>query len=493
MNDLQQKVGRGLRLSVIGQVIAQGIQFPTNLVLVRLLTPADFGLVGQVVVFTGVAYFLADLGLGTAIVQRKEIDSRALSSIYWINAVVGMALTGLYVALAPVIGAFYSNVDLVPITMVVGTTFLFTSLKVTQYNILRRNMAFERLAWVDAVALFGSAVLAIALAWMGLGPWALVFQRVIRAAIPVMMLAFMAPFRPRLILEVRPIQDMLRFGGLLMGNSVAFYATRQVDKLIVGKVFGAQALGLYLRAFDFMLLPYEQTALIVSRVLIPAMSRAGSNLEEARTLYADGLRRVTVLSFPIMSLFAVTAEPLVVTLFGRQWIAAAPIVEVFCALGMLHSVAESSGWIFVARGRADLMLRWQIINGTLQLTAMLLAVGWGFGPRGVAIALLIGNALAFGPTLVAATRLIEASAIETVTSLLPTLSCALLAAGLSVAVREGLPALPVWQTLLIVLAVGSATYIALAAAFGLRGFRRLVETATHRKSNSTEATDEGET
>lgn len=382
-------------MTLAGQVVSQALQFPTNLILARLLTPEHFGLVGQVAVFTGIAYFLADLGLGTAIVQRPDLDEGQLSSVFWINMGVGISLALFFAALAPFVAEFYQNPALGPLTAVIGTTFIFSSLKVTQYNLLRRRMEFGKLAWVDASAQLGGSVVAIGMALTGFGVWALVALRIVRAALPNLVLAVVCPFRPKLEFQFARVKDMMKFGGYLLGTTTSVYASRNLDKLLVGRMFGEGPLGLYLRAYDFMLLPIEQITPVVGRVMVPSMARQQTDRAAVGGLLLTGLAKVAYFSAPIMGSIAVTSEQLTLALFGKQWLESAPILQTFAGLGFLHSLLAGNQWVHVGLGKVRQLFAMQLISTAVLLAGALL--GAQLGLLGVARGLLIAQLLLFFP------------------------------------------------------------------------------------------------
>jgi len=457
MMEVENRVRRGLKVSVLGQMVSQGIQFPTSLVLARLLTPEDFGAIGQVGVFTGVAYFLADMGLGTAIVQRKELSDEEVSSVFWINLMVGVLLAAGFALAAPAIGRFYNNPDLVPLTIAVGSTFIFSSLKVTQYNLLRREMSFEKLAWVDTITQLGGTAVAIGLAWFGFGVWSLVGLRVARAFMPNVPLFFMSSFRPRLTFQFHRVKDMLKFGGYLLGTTLATYTARNLDKVLVGKVFGDHALGLYLRAYDFMLFPIEQITPSVARVMLPAMAREQANRHVVQKLMLDGLQKIIYFSAPIMGCTAVLSRPLTITLFGPQWVDSAPILQWFAGLGFLQSLLAGNQWVHVALGRVDQLFWLQV--GSVATLLVGAAVGASAGLSGVAAGLLVAQALLFVPVYTVALRLVGLPFRTLASKLAPTVLCATLAVGPLLALRDLVRGWPSGLQVLVLTAVCWSLYV----------------------------------
>lgn len=481
MTELDQKVRQGLRWSLIGQLVAQGAQFPTQIALARLLSPEHFGVVGQVIVFTGVANMLADFGLGGAIVQHPELSQRQLSTLYWINAGAGLFFTAFFCAAAPVIAWFYSNPDLTTITMALGATFLLTSLRVTQYNLLRRRMQFAQLAMIDGATQLAAGIGAVTLAALGAGVWALVALRLFRAAVPLVLLWITAPFKPELRFDLAGVRSLLRFGGYLLGYNLASYTTKNLDNLLVGKFAGEAALGVYMRAFDFMLLPTEQISQVVTRVTVPALSRLQTDHVASRALVLQGIRRIALISFPVMTLFAVTAEPLVSTVFGSHWLGAAPILRVFCGVGMLSSVGTTVGWIYVAQGRTDLMMRWELVAGVVRCAAM--AVGLVGGPLGVATGLAAANALLLYPLFAIPGRLIGLRVAAVARALQPTLFGTAALGITAWLMRQFVPEL--WFPPLQLVAIwipGALAYLLALAALGYRSYGELIRRAVEPTS-----------
>jgi len=476
LEDVRRQLGRGLRWSAFGQTVVQVGQIPLTLLLVRLLTPGDFGVVGQVAVFTGVAYLLADFGLGAAIVQQKELTDEQLSSVFWLNVVVGVGFSLIYAAAAPFIARFYGDPALVPITIAVGLAFVMTSLRVVHSNLLRRAMNFRHLAAMDALSAIGSLAGAVVLAWWGAGVWALVAQRLLRAGLPAAALWLTVRWRPRWTFRFAPIRGMLRFGGYLLAFNFLNYSVRNADNMLIGKVWGEHILGLYMRAFEFMTLPIEQISQVVTRVVVPALSRLQDDRAASAALWMQGVRWIAFVSFPVMMLAACTAHPLVVTIFGPQWAEAAPLLARFSILGMAASVGTTVGWVYLAQGRSDLMLRWEVVAALLRMGAIGLGLQWG--ALGVANALLAINAVLFLPFFVIPGAILGLGLGRTFVELWRALSGALLGtacvAAVALAASWLLPeGTPPWVVLVTAWIAGAATYLTLARALHLSALEEL--------------------
>ncbi len=418
MSPLQFEVRRGLRVSAVAQSVAQLIQFPTSLVLARLLTPAEFGTMGQVAVFAGVAYLFADLGLGNAIIQRVSVDHDELSTLFWLNLVFGLVLALVFLAGAPLIGALYEDSDLIPLTAATGTTFVFSSLKVTQYNVLRRRMKFAEMAWVDASGHLAASATAIGLALGGCGVWSLVGMRVARPLAANVALMFFVRFRPSRVFCWSKVRDMVRFGGYLLGTNTTNYASRNADKFLVGKLFGDGALGVYLRAYEFMMFPLEQISATVGRVMTPSMARQRSQVVVVRELLLSGLNRVAFLSAPSLVAVAVAADPLILTLFGQQWSASAPLLRVLALGGYLQSVGVGVQWVHVAIGEGRRLFLIQVWMSAILFGAAALGGFWG-GLLGVAYGLVSAQLVLFFPVYSLTLRRLNTSLLELVRALAP--------------------------------------------------------------------------
>jgi O-antigen/teichoic acid export membrane protein len=378
--------GRSLRGGFV-TITSQGTQFViqsiSTVVLARLLTPADFGLVAMVVAVTGLGQAFADLGLSEATIQTEDINHNQVSILFWVNAGIGAALTILTASLAPLLAWLYKEPRVKEITFVVSLTFLISGLRVQHEAILRRQMRFSSLAIRDVVSLGLGVFVAITMGLRGAGYWALV-------ALPLtsnfsqMVLSWLmvkwVPGRPRRDTRIR---SMIAFGSNVAVSYLIFTINRSADNLLVGWYWGAGPLGLYSRAYNLLMLPVRQLSAPASSIAIPAFSRIQNDPERFARYYLRAVNIILWISAPIFGFLFVAAEPVIVLVLGAQWRQAAPVFQILAISALVQLFLESTIWLFVSRGQSDQLLKLLLIICPVIVSSFV--IGLPFGIKGVAL------------------------------------------------------------------------------------------------------------
>ena len=381
-SDLKGRAVRGGALMITSEIVKQALWMVVLVVMSRLLTPRDNGLIAMVVVVTGCIDLFRDLGLAGATIQRAEINQQQISTLFWINLAVSIGLTLLTMALAPAIAWFYGEPLLVWITVAISTGFIFSGLTVQHRALLRRQMHFRSLAGIDMMAAVFNTVVGIAAAMAGLGYWSLVLMRLASTPLELLAVWLACPWRPGRPTRASGVRSMLAFGGNLTGSRLVQYLMRNIDNLLIGRLYGPQQLGLYARAYALMLLPLQRINTPITGVAIPTLSKLVDSPERYRKAYADITAKVCLLTMPLVAFMVGTSDWLVLVLLGPQWIEAS---EIFTWLGLsalIEPFTVTTAWLFVSQGRVRQQLHWALISSTLMVTAIIAGLPWG--PVGVA-------------------------------------------------------------------------------------------------------------
>jgi hypothetical protein len=217
---LKQKTVSGLGWSMAGSIGKQGLQFAISIVLARLLTPEDFGLIGMIVVFIGIANLFSDLGLGSALIQMKSLEEKHLSSVYWLNLGVGFLLTVMFMIIAPLIANFYDEPQLESMVRYISVVFFIGAMSIVQKNLFFRSMRFKMLSVVEILAILIAGIIAISLAFSGFGVWSLVAQLVSFTALTTAFLWILSNWRPRFLIELQAIRELWPFSSNLLGAQI---------------------------------------------------------------------------------------------------------------------------------------------------------------------------------------------------------------------------------------------------------------------------------
>jgi len=372
MTDLRRKTLHGIGWMAFSQVISQGARFGFIIALARLLTPADFGLWGMALVFTGFAALLGDIGLGAALIQRSVVEEKHLNTAFWVNIGMGLLLTLLMIALSVPLSKSYGVARLVPILAVASTEFIIKSAAIVHRVHLVREMNFRSMAIQETVAMIIAGISACALAASGWGAWSLVAQNLIAALIVTLWLVWMVPWRPSLQFDFSSLKELLDFSLHLQGFNLVNYVTRNFDKFLIGRLLGEVPLGFYTRAYNTMLLPQTQITGVLERVMWPALARCAHDPDRLRHAYLRALMMVCFIGFPCMAGLAATADTFVIALFGEQWRGSIITLRWLCIAGFMQTPVATLGWLYLATGRTRRLLAWSGVSSLVILPAMIM-------------------------------------------------------------------------------------------------------------------------
>jgi PST family polysaccharide transporter len=378
------------RKSVVGGVAAvsaQGakfvVQMAAMMALARLLSPEDFGLQGMVVVVTGFLGIFRDAGLGMATVQRLEVTHEQTSTLFWINVAFGAILAILCAALAPVLVAFYHEPRLYWVAVVSGATFLFNGLAAQHRALLQRGMRFVTQAKIDVLSLAVGSGAGVVMALLGCRYWSLVGMALVNSIVSAAALLLAVPWLPGLPRRRSGIRSMLHFGGLASCNSVVVFVAWNAEKLLLGRFWGADALGLYGRAFQLVTLPVQQLNTAVTGVAFPALSRIQHDAERLARSFLRGYSLLLSSTIPITVTSTLFAEEIVRIVLGPKWIEATPIFRLLAPVALVFAVANPLSWLVMSKGRAGRAL--SISAATTPLVIVGIVLGLSHGPKGVAL------------------------------------------------------------------------------------------------------------
>ena len=485
---LRTRVSTGLAWSGGARITQQGLQFAFSVILARLLSPPDYGLMAMALVFTGVAGVIAEFGFSSALVQKAKLDERDADTVFWISLGSGVLLATVVSLSAPLLASFYAKPTLRAIFPVVSLTFVFSGAGNVAYALLQREMNFRAIAWCDTIAFVGAALLGIGLAAAGAGVWALVTQAVFTPLALGIARCISAKWFPRFRFSVEAVKSMTAFTANLYAFNFVNYWARNGDNLLIGKFFGASSLGVYNRAYALMLLPITQINSVVSQVAFPTLASLQHDKARVANLYCRALGMVTLIAFPVMSGMACVATPFILVLYGSKWAGVAPLLQILAVVGMIQVVVNSMGWIFLSQGRTDLLFRYGVIFSVAVVGSFLVGVRLG-SPRALALSYGLANLICFLPWLYAASKVASTSIWQIVSSFTAPLASSFIMAGCVWGTARILPlGMPPVELLIIETAVGAAVYIVLVLAMkpeSLGELKRLIRNYRNRAAVST--------
>ena len=460
---MSSSAARGVLWTGAGQVLRQLVQVGTSLVLVRLLVPEDFGLIGMAMFFVGIGQLLADFGMGPAIMHSRTDDRVTLSSCFWINFAVAAGLAAMLVIGAPLIGGFYERSDLVPIVAALSLNLLLSGLLVVPVALLTREMRFAVIARSQVLGSVVGAAVAIAMAWHGFGAWALVAQPLCGAGATLSASAVAARWYPRFEFSWAKVEPLARFSAALLGTNLVGYMNRNADSLLVGRVLGAGPLGHYSMAIQLMLYPLQQVSSVFVRVLIPTLMHLREALPRLRTAYLKSVGCIALVTFPVTGgLFAV-ADDFVQVAFGPTWSGMAPLLKILSWVGMFQSIGTTVGTLYLATGNPKVAFRVTIIGAPILIGGM--AGGLPWGTVGVATGYAVANFVFAYYSFSTAFRLVGLRLVDLWHELAPPLGCTLAMIAVVMVAGRALPSLDAPYRLGLCVLLGILAYIVATLSF----------------------------
>jgi O-antigen/teichoic acid export membrane protein len=382
-SDLKGRSIRGGVLTLTSQGAQFVIQSVSTVVLARLLTPADFGLVAMVTALTGLGQAFADLGLSEATIQHEEINHDQVSTLFWINVAVGLALMLAVSALAPALAWFYREPRIEDIAYVVSFTFLVGGLRVQHDALLKRQMRFSALATRDVASCALAVLVAVVMAWRGAGYWALVAFPLTFNATVMVFSWLMARWMPGLPRRGAKVASLIAFGGNTAASYIICSVNRTADNILIGWHLGAGPLGFYSRACNLVMMPVLRISAPAASVAVPAFSRIQSEPELFARSYLRVVSLIVWISAPILGFLFVAAEPVVIVILGNQWRESAPIFRILAVSALGQLLLESIIWLLVSRGESKRLLKLMSVVAPVVIGSFL--IGLPFGIRGVAL------------------------------------------------------------------------------------------------------------
>src|SRR6516162_11174282 len=383
LTDLKGRSVRGGFATLSAQGLKFVIQTATTMVLARLLSPQDFGVQGMVLALTGFLMLFQDAGLGMATVQRLEVTHEQTSTLFWINVLFGTILAAFCVASAPLLVAFYHEPRVYWMAVVSGATFVFTGLAAQHGALLTRSMQFVTQAKIGVVSLLAGSVTGIVMAFLGCGYWSLVGMATATSIVGAAAVWLAVPWVPGPPRRGSGVGSMLRFGGIATCNSFVVFLAWNAEKILLGRFWGADALGLYGRAFQLVTLPVQQFERSLSGVAFPALSRLQHDAVRLAKSFLKAYSLHISLTIPVTITCALFAEEIVRIVLGPKWMAAAPIFRLLAPVALVFAVANPLSWLVTSKGQMGRLL--SITMATTPLVILGIVLGLGHGPEGVAL------------------------------------------------------------------------------------------------------------
>lgn len=374
---LKSKTAKGVIWSSIERFSTQGIQFLIMIIMARLLTPKDYGLIGMVAIFLAVSQSLIDSGFSQALIRKQNRTDVDNSTVFYFNIVVSSILYIILFICAPFVADFYDQPELTNVMRVICFGVVLNSLAVVQRALLTVKIDFKTQAKASLSAAIFSGCIGIFLAYKNFGVWALVIQQLLNLSTNTLLLWVFSPWRPKAIFSWQSFRELFSFGSKLLVSGLIDTSYRNIYPIVIGKLFNASSLGHYTRAHQFSEFPSSNVTGIIQRVTYPVLCGIQNDEKKLETIYRKFLKLSAFVIFPLMIGLAAVAKPFVNIVLGTQWEFCGQLLQIICFSMMWYPIHAINLNLLQVRGRSDLFLRLEIIKKILGISVLCITAPLG--------------------------------------------------------------------------------------------------------------------
>lgn len=372
--DLKTKTISGMIWSAVQKFGNMGISFVSNIVLARMLTPEDYGCIGMLAIFIVVSNTFVDGGFGSALIQKKDPTQEDYSTIFWWNIFISSVLYGVLYLSAPFIAEFYHMELLSSILRVQGIVLIINSLNIIQTNQLRKQLKFKRLANVTIIAHIIAAVSAIILAWKGWGVWALVAQQIIVSSFISILLWILNKWMPDFSFSKESFKQLFSFGSFILISNLINTFCNNIQGLLIGRFFSPAIMGYYTQARKLEEIASQSFSSVVDQVSYPVLSKFQNDNNVLKSVLQRLLVSLSFITFPMMLILILVAEPLILLLYGEQWVNSVPYFQILCVAGIAICLQGILYYAVASKGKSKDLFVWTIIKRSVGLLAMVIGM-----------------------------------------------------------------------------------------------------------------------
>lgn len=363
---------RGAAITIAAQGARIMIQVVSVVVLVRLLSATDYGLLAMVLAIIGVGEIFRDFGLSSAAIQSTHLSKPQRDNLFWLNTAIGIVLAGIVYFSAGLLAGLFNRDELVGIAHALSAVFLLNGLA-TQYRAdLIRRLRFMSLARADVLAPVLALTVAIGGAFSGWGYWALVAQQLVQAAVLLIVLAISARWMPGLPRRHVPMAGFIRFGWHLVATQLVGYISNNVDTVLIGVRFGAAPLGIYNRGFQLLMTPLNQIRTPLTTVALPVLSKLKDESKRFNEFVTRGQLALGYSVVAGLGIVASCADPLTSVVLGDEWSEVAPILRFLAIAGAFQTLAFVGYWVYVSRGLTAALFRYSLLSAAIKITCVVI-------------------------------------------------------------------------------------------------------------------------
>lgn len=473
---LKKKTVKGVAWTSLNQVANIGFGFVIGIILARLLSPSDYGLLAMIAVFNAIAFAFLDSGFANALIRKPDLTEDDNTTAFCFNLLAGVVLFGIIWLIAPLVSSFYDKPILTPLLRAEGSLLIITAFKLVQTAQLTRALNFKAKMIIRVTSNVLGGIIGIISAYRGLGVWALVVMHIASALVGLVLLWIISPWRPRGRWSKVSLRYLWGYGSKLLASGLLDTIYSNIYPIVIGKFYSAADLGQYTRAKQYAQMPSSTLTGVLQQVSFPVLSQIQEDNARLGNSYRRMLRFTVFVVFPIMVGMAALAHPLVISLVTDKWAQCVPYLQVICFSSMWYPVHAINLNLLQVKGRSDLFLRLEIIKKIIITVAIFICVP--FGIMGICIGAVCTSIINLAINTHYTGKLINVGFLRQMIDLTPTL-LASLAMGVVVYLAT-MPLSSEWLKLVVGIPAGMVFYLAVAWLFRMPELKEAID-ILHRR------------
>ena len=371
---LKNKTVKGVGWSFIDNLSSSGVSFLVGLVLARLLTPSEYGIMAILTIFIAVSNSIVDSGFSNALIRKTDAKRVDYNTVFLFNLVVSGLLYIVLFFAAPAISVFFKEPLLVEVMRVIGWVLVINALGIIPRTLFVKDVNFKTQTKVSLIASVSSGVLGIGMALAGMGVWSLVGQQLSRQLLNTLFLWIYSTWRPIWEFSVQSFRELFGFGSKLLLSGLLDTVFKEIYSLVIGRCYTSAQLGQYTRASQFNQIFSSNLTTVIQRVSYPVLSSIQDESDRLRDAYRKVIKSTMLVTFACMLGLAAVAKPLLIILIGEKWLPAVGFLQIICFSGMLYPLHAINLNILQVKGRSDLFLKLEIIKKIIAVGPLVLGV-----------------------------------------------------------------------------------------------------------------------
>lgn len=371
---LKNKTIQGTMWSAVENVTRLGVTFVVSIILARLLSPEEYGLIGILTIFIALFNAIVDSGFTNALIRKQDVTDTDYSTVFYTNLVLSLILATTLFSCAKPIAVFFERPELIALTKVMSSVVVINAFAIVQRARTTKAIDFKIQTKITFISSVGSGAIGIVMAYVGYGVWALVCQQISNQLLSTIFFWIYNKWMPKLIFSWASFKEMWAFGSKLLASGLIDTAWKEVYQVVIGKCYSPATLGLYTRAKQFADICSSNLTSVVQRVSYPVLSSIQDDRARLKVAYQRVIKTTMLLTFVFMMGMAACAKSMIQVLIGEQWLGCVPMLQIICTYGMLYPLHALNLNMLQVQGRSDLFLRLEIIKKVIAIGPLLLGI-----------------------------------------------------------------------------------------------------------------------